>query len=289
MNVRGKEVDTTYLSLDQAESRGFLHRDYLAHCLRWSHVVKWLQEKRHYEDALILDVGCGKEAPLMKMIYSMKMTCRAYVGVDAGPITPSLRTMPKFQHFLLENSDFAKIGRDRMPPWEDEELFNVGVCFEVLEHMEPTHMILVLRKIKSLLKQDAHLFISTPNWDMVNCAGNHVNEIKYLALGSVLEREGFTIESTHGTFASLKDYEHLMPPEWLKLHQQLRAYYDTNFLSCIWAPLFPAQSRNCLWHLRNKQPKTRMLPPLSEVEVPWSSSEKWGELDGLEADRVPAL
>ena len=41
-NARGKKVDTTYLSIDNAEERGFLHRDYIAHCLRWSHVVKYL-------------------------------------------------------------------------------------------------------------------------------------------------------------------------------------------------------------------------------------------------------
>ena len=39
-NEFGKAIDKTFLSIDQAETRGFLHRDYIAHCLRWTHVVK---------------------------------------------------------------------------------------------------------------------------------------------------------------------------------------------------------------------------------------------------------
>ena len=41
-NARGKEIDNTHLSIDQAEERGFIHRDYIAHCLRWTHVAKYL-------------------------------------------------------------------------------------------------------------------------------------------------------------------------------------------------------------------------------------------------------
>ena len=41
-----RKIDKTHLSCDQAEERGFLHRDYIAHCLRWSHIVKHLGNKR---------------------------------------------------------------------------------------------------------------------------------------------------------------------------------------------------------------------------------------------------
>ena len=56
-NERGKSVDKTFLSIDNAEERGFLHRDYIAHCLRWTHVVKWLHQGGRYKTARILDVG----------------------------------------------------------------------------------------------------------------------------------------------------------------------------------------------------------------------------------------
>ena len=60
-NARGKEIDNTHLSIDQAEERGFIHRDYIAHCLRWTHVAKYLHLKSRYKKASILDIGCGKD------------------------------------------------------------------------------------------------------------------------------------------------------------------------------------------------------------------------------------
>ena len=54
-NARGKEIDNTHLSIDQAEERGFIHRDYIAHCLRWTHVAKYLHLKSRYKTARIID------------------------------------------------------------------------------------------------------------------------------------------------------------------------------------------------------------------------------------------
>jgi len=87
-NARGKEIDTTYLSIEQAETRGFIHRDYIAHCLRWSHVIKHLSQRGLYRDARILDIGCGKETPLAKTMYTSKMSPvdGYYIGVDYGPV-----------------------------------------------------------------------------------------------------------------------------------------------------------------------------------------------------------
>ena len=86
----GRTIDKTHLSIDQAEDRGFLHRDYIAHCLRWSHIVKHLQQKKRYKKARILDIGCGKEMPLIKTLYTMKMTPKEYIAIDINKI--------KFQH-----------------------------------------------------------------------------------------------------------------------------------------------------------------------------------------------
>ena len=79
-----REIDKTHLSCEQAEERGFLHRDYIAHCLRWSHVVKHLQNK--YKTARILDIGCGKETPLIKTLYTMRMTPEMYTGIDMNKL-----------------------------------------------------------------------------------------------------------------------------------------------------------------------------------------------------------
>src|SRR5438046_8210882 len=100
MNKRGKELDRTYLSIGQAEDRGFIHRDYIAHCLRFSHACKVLAAKQFYRTARILDIGCGRELPMAKMLYSSRLIPTMYYGVDAGPIN---------------DEDAAKVGAGKFP------------------------------------------------------------------------------------------------------------------------------------------------------------------------------
>lgn len=283
-NIRGKSVDKTYLSIDNAEDRGFIHRDYIAHCFRWTHVAKRLYERQQWRTARILDVGCGRELPFAKLLYSSKLKPEMYYGVDAGPINDEdcskLAGTGTFPNTLYENCDFLSI--------TDEDIHSKPmthiICFEMLEHIEPAHMIKVLRHMQKCAGVGCTFFLSTPCWNMIDCAGNHVNEIKYAALGAVFEALNFHVENVYGTFASIRDYEHLLPTSGLgdltKLFTALREYYDTNVLSCILAPYFPAQSRNCLWELTMEN-RHKKFEPLDKVPTPWSSSTKWAELANL--------
>ncbi|UOF78039.1 methyltransferase domain [Caudoviricetes sp.] len=294
-NARGKTVDKTYLSIDNAEDRGFIHRDYIAHCLRWTHVLKRLYERKMWQTARILDVGCGRELPMAKMLYSSKLIPAAYFGVDVGPVNDedfqklkgdmALRTkIFENTNFLeMEGTDFNAIAPDNPLP----ALPNIVTCFEVLEHVEPKMMLDMLEHMKRLTTPDARFFISTPCWNYIDCAANHVNEMLYESLGAAFERHGFKIENVYGTFASIRDYEDELN-HWGKRNigglseafNALREYYDTNFLSCIFAPLFPAQSRNCLWELRKvKQTDvTHKFPLIESIKTPWSSSAKWEDM-----------
>jgi len=297
MNERGKSVDTTYLSLDAAEERGFIHRDYIAHCLRWSHVIKRLAQSRAYASAILLDVGCGREMPLAKMLYSSRYIVEQYLGIDVGPIpdeTISVFDSGKFPVRAWESTDICDL--------TSEDIGGCGAnwltCFEVLEHVEPEHMLRMLAKFHELTTDDCKFFISTPCWNRIDCANNHVNEMTYEALGAVLESANFVVEHVYGTFASIRDYEHLLgsptsneepctEKHLRDVFHELRAYYDSNFLSCIFAPLFPAHSRNCLWELRkvrsDEQP-TKMMPqiltfkPLFLCKEPWGSSVEWKKM-----------
>lgn len=268
MNKLKKHVDTTYLSLDQAEERGFIHRDYIAHCLRWTHVVKYLYESQRFREAHVLDVGCGRLAPMLTLLHSQKMAPASYTGVEYGKIT--LEKIPSgFRVDLYENEDFVK--------WTPEmvDAPTVVTCFEMIEHIEPRHCIEVLRKINSLMNYDTVFFLSTPCWNEVDCAANHVNEIKYQVLGSVLESLGFEILETYGTFASIRDYADKLTPAQQSVYNDLRKYYDVNMVSCIMAPMFPANSRNALWKLKLKSEKyVRKFPALVDIPRPWSSSEQ---------------
>ena len=185
-------------------------------------------------------------------------------------------------HVLWENTNFLELCEvDLTSPGDPlQSLPNIVTCFECLEHVEPKMMMDMLEHMKRLTTTDARFFISTPCWNRVDCAANHVNEMLYESLGSAFERHGFVVENVYGTFASIRDYEHLLAPDpndprdLRDVFNRLREYYDTNFLSCVFAPLFPAQSRNCLWELRKVKlgDNRDKFPDIHDIQQPWSSS-----------------
>ena len=278
-NARGKEIDNTHLSVDQAEERGFLHRDYIAHCLRWTHVAKYLNLKSRYKKAAIIDIGCGKDMPLAKMLYTMRMAPENYVGIEYNKCKlPSMFDNAKFKPFLISGADFCVV-----KPWVST-LFNYSVCFEVLEHVEPMKAIEILHHLPVFLRPESVSWFSTPCWDKkVGAANNHVNEMTYEAFGSLLEEMGYKILNHWGTFASLKDYKHklLHNLDWNILFTKLSGYYDTNYLSTIFAPMFPEYSRNCLWetqYVGKLKLEERQFTQITQLEGRLGSSAKWRDI-----------
>lgn len=278
-NKNGKEIDTTYLSIDQAEARGFIHRDYIAHCFRWSHVIKCLSKGQAYKTARILDIGCGRLMPMGTMLHSSRMAPAYYCGVDYGPVDRSNKSVattlnsPSFNCDVWDHFHIKDLSLD-----EGEEPFNVVTCFEMLEHVEPADVHNTLEAIKRLISEDARIFISTPVYNG-KAAANHVNEMTMDTLGNVFIDHGFGIVDMHGTFASISDYRHMLNEHEAHVFEKLRAYYDVNVLSTIFAPLHPTGSRNILWELSpNPEKNTWSFEPWEDMAKPWSSSDKWEEL-----------
>lgn len=251
-NKRKLTVDKTYLSVDMAETRGFIHRDYIAHCLRWSHVCKRLMENHRYKTSRILDVGCGRELPMARTLYSSRLIPPLYVGVDVGPIEDESIQMVggsgKFPGHFYPETDFLD------PELCFDHLFDMIISFEVMEHVEPDHMLKMLVKIHDNLDPSGEFIVSTPCWNQDDCAANHVNEMRYNCFGACLEIAGFRIIRSYGTFASQSDILSAMSPITRGLFDDLRKYYDSNFLSCVFAPLYPKYSRNALWVCQRRQP-----------------------------------
>jgi hypothetical protein len=321
-NARGKSIDNTHLSIDQALDRGFVHQDYIAHCLRWSFVVRKLSEGQKYKTARVLDVGCGVDIPLAKLLYSSKMSPAQYVALDYNS-PDKLKVAPfhtgKFPIRAFGGVDFASddvqvqskidcatdpamtldrwytvLGSSRI------ELPNVVTCFEVLEHVEPEHAVRMLRKIRYLLAasgKDARAYVSTPCWDPhVGAAGNHVNEMRREALGSAIENLGLVIEENYGTFASQKDYrDHMFAeyPEMKQVWERLKGYYSSSYIATIFAPLYPDRARNNFWVLRvprDGEVVERTFPSLADVKTPWTSSDHWRGLEtSLEPSAIPEV
>ncbi len=273
-----RKIDKTHLSIDNAEQRGFLHRDYIAHCLRWTHVAKFLNDRKRYATARILDIGCGKEIPMAKLMHSSRMQPHVYYACDVNKLTmPKQFDNAKWKPTLAGNTDVCDLTPDNF----EEGVPNIISCFEVLEHVAPEHSRRMLNKIYELLEEEGTAFISTPCWDPdVGAAANHINEMTYTALGAMIEDVGFAIEGHWGTFASIKDYKDELG-EHAETFEQLRTYYDTNYLATIFAPLFPHRSRNCIWQLkklRSNETWSRLFPSLRDVDTRWSSSEDWRQL-----------
>ena len=279
-NARGKEIDNTHLSIDQAEARGFIHRDYIAHCLRWTHVSKYLHLQARYKTARIIDIGCGKDMPLARMLYTSRLAPEKYLGIEYNKMDiPDMFKNSNFKPDLISGTDFTQIPFDHGAVVNTQ--FNYSTCFEVLEHVEPIKAIAILDYLPQFLTQDAVSWFSTPCWDeKVGAAANHVNEMTYEAFGSLLEEMGYKILKHWGTFASIKDYKTELNG-LQDTFDKLREYYDSNYLATIMAPLFPEHSRNVLWetqYVGKLKIEERKFKPINKLEGRLGSSDKWRDL-----------
>ena len=258
MQDPGRTIDKTHLSIDQAEERGFIHRDYLAHCFRWSHVVKHLGKKKLYKKARIVDIGCGKEIPLFKTLYTMKMLPKEYMAIDANKIElkdihhKAIKKMGESYFQLEDELDFAET------TWDISRGLNeidphVIVCFEMLEHNTPAKCCRILRNIHQIANKDTTIFISTPVFNG-KAAANHINEMTFDMMKALLRTSEFDILKTYGTFASQKELEPVLyetgDNDLTIAYEYLKEYYDSNLLACFLAPLFPQYSRNVLWEVK---------------------------------------
>lgn len=248
-------LDKTHLSIDTAEERGFIHRDYIAHCFRWSYVVKFLMQRHRYKDAHILDIGCGKDQPLPRLLYANKMTGFDWTGVDMNAMDFHETLVTAHQNGKIRVALHEQTDASLLDPAElSYGLADYIVCFEVLEHMQPHIANRMLKNWKNLLKPDGYLFVSTPVYNG-SAAANHINEMGRETLGAAFEHRGFTILGNWGTFASQSDLVPRLSDAERIVYDKLSEYYDSNVLSTTLAPLHPEGSRNNLWLLSNNPPR----------------------------------
>ena len=290
-NAYGKIIDGTDLSLDMAEERGILHRDYITHCLRWSYVAMMMHRGSRYKTSRILDVGCGSDLPLPRLLHSNRLLCE-YVGIDYNaankfhernwgsmPVTTYGNTIfPRDIQMKADGTYTVKKSEVR------HDLPNLITCFEVLEHVEAKHAVTMIKGFfKLACASDGEVVLSTPCWNVTNTAKNHVNEMKHAALGFVLEEAGFEIMHNYGTFGSISEYRDALfktYPGVEAFFNDCRKYHDTNVLANMFCSPFPGLSRNSIWHLRPaREGYVRKFDHISELKTPWASSEDWENLD----------
>jgi SAM-dependent methyltransferase len=246
--------DKTSLSIEQALETGLIHKDYIAHCHRWSHVVKYLlktdpNNKPHlrHMNANILDIGCGKHLMLYRILCSNKMANAGvqYTGVDINKIDNPFahrKNPPK----ILDKTDFLTV-QPETPP-------NILVSFEVVEHVPREFSLKILQHAFNIAADDAVFFLSTPVRDEKwGVAKNHQNEMTREELMEQIAEAGWIVRENYGTFNNRADMYNKLTPEHKTVYDQLHAYYDGNVINTIFSPLYPQYSRNNLWVLVKPQ------------------------------------
>lgn len=264
--------DRSHLNIDLQLRYGTLHRDYIAHCFRWTYAVKHFKTNSHLrkQDRNILDIGCGRDVPLFVAMAANQGDFNHYYGVDLGKIEyPKNREGSKLQRTILENTNILDLSTKELPD------VNAVVSFEVFEHMPARYVSKVINHSIDISSNKAEFIFSTPCWDpKVGAAKNHPNEMTREAFGYLLEECGLEIVKNFGTFASLKDYKHHLTEEELSVFSKMAEYYDVTMLSTMLAPLYPQYSRNNLWVLRKADNfSTRYFP--NKPETQWASGPDW--------------
>jgi len=227
--------------MDTAEDRVIIHRDYIAHCLRWSHVIKHAKIGQ-----TILDLGCA-DMPLCMAFYTNKYHPARFVGVEIrqsmlDKAREKLAKAPfKIDYIQTDMcKDFDKIPKDS---------YDIITSFEFIEHIPSEQVEPFLQNVKSRMSLETIFFLSTPAFDGKNMAANHIKEWAYEELESLLKKH-FVIEKVFGTFINQAAVKEAADPVVLEVFNKLREYYDSNYLATIFAPLFPEKARNCIWRLR---------------------------------------
>jgi hypothetical protein len=210
-----------------------VHRDYLAHCLRWS----WIDRHTTHDDR-VLDIGCGRDFPLVKLYSFSNSRPKEYVGVDVGALpNPPHRGWATFH----EHFDFLARGKEL-------GRFDVIACLEVIEHMEVGDGFALLRGIRDALTDDGHCLLSTPVFNG-SAAANHIHEYEAEELRDTILASGLKIKKRWGTFASMPDMKKVMTPEHRAVFEALSEFYSHDFMACTLAPLYPDAARNNAWLL----------------------------------------
>jgi 2-polyprenyl-3-methyl-5-hydroxy-6-metoxy-1,4-benzoquinol methylase len=202
-------------------------------------------------DTKVLEIGCGVEKPLAKILTKNALQqVDEYVGVDLNPLDPKgAGTRATFIGEFNFVKDWKKLKRA-------DAGFDVVLHYEVIEHMKVEHGRTMLKGCFELLRPGGIMLMSTPCYDGVRHAANHIHEYTVPELQKYVEKAGFVVEKRYGTFMDVRHIPKTpgMPKDLAdavkRVHSELSGYYDRDALSCFFAPMFPDHARNNLWVCR---------------------------------------
>lgn len=245
-----RDFDTT--QLHESGHGQTLGRDYSAHFWRWSFARRFINKSMD-----VLEVGCGQDKPLAKILTrNVGFYCASYTGVDMNPLKPGNHQRCTF----IGEFDFTSRHKELLKA--KPAGFDCVVNFEVIEHMKVEHGVKLLKGMFASLKPGGFLLLSTPVYDGVRHAANHIHEYTVPELQKAIEKAGFKVDRRYGTFMDIKHIGK-MPPANVEgldvsaktldsVKRALGQYYDNDAISCLFAPLYPDNARNNLWVCRKE-------------------------------------
>lgn len=236
-----RDYDTTQL---RANGHGkTLARDYSAHFFRWSFARRFITAKDH-----VLEIGCGEDRPLSKILTGgAQPHVNTYVGVDLN----KLKTSESQRLTFLGEFNFVERYKEllKLRPGG----FDVVVHYEVIEHMAVAHGTVLLKACYAALRPGGTMLMSTPCYDGVRHAANHIHEYTAPELQKVTEKVGFKVQQRFGTFMDIKHIGKnnipgpLSAGAVLDVKNALAEYFDNDAISNIFGCLYPDHARNNLW------------------------------------------
>lgn len=241
-----RDYDTT--QLHEAGHGRTLHRDYSAHFFRWSFARRFIGPQDH-----VLEVGCGEDKPLSKILTGgAAARVNTYTGVDLNKLKPSGSQRLTF----LGEFNFVERYKELLKARPGG--YDVIVHLEVIEHMKVEHGRNMLKAMLACLKPNGVMLMSTPCYDGVRHAANHIHEYTVEELQKMTEKVGFVVEQRFGTFMDIKHIKKSKPEKYTDslmksirdVAVELAEYFDNDAISNIFGPLFPDHARNNLWVCR---------------------------------------
>ena len=96
------------------------------------------------------------------------------------------------------------------------------------------------------------MLMSTPCYDGVRHAANHIRELTIEELDQMARKAGFQVERRFGTFMDIKhigkvETDRCSKQSIQEVAKALGQYFDNDAISNIFGPLYPDHARNNLW------------------------------------------
>ena len=206
----------------------------------------------------VLDIGCG-EMNTAKMFNSSVVVKKSsviekYIGVDID-YKMAENAMATYAGYKTLNASYhiQDMTVDSHLPFPDGH-FDLIICFEFMEHIQPKFLPAILQEAKRLLNPEGEALFSTPNSNGSNeeLPKDHIYEYSFEECVTLFLQAGFTITEAIGTCVNITK----MPKEEkVKLDQILKRFYsafgkNSPFAAVASAPLFnPKYCKNVIYHL----------------------------------------